>query len=175
MYTVAALRERGTKFVGAIKARFQEYKSKRENETNADRASRRTANATVWIAAFALISIGVGIFQWRAISDQLIEMHKATVFANRAWVAPHEIRFEGNPEDDAFPLVAVVFENTGVSPALNWNAGLIVSAPKIIMNGDINEYPGPASIWAEVDVETKYCLITKRPYPGTLTLFRGDG
>jgi hypothetical protein len=41
--------------VSYIKRKFQEYKAKHKNETAADKAARRTAHATWWIAAFTVV------------------------------------------------------------------------------------------------------------------------
>jgi hypothetical protein len=53
----------------AIKHKFQVRRAKKKNETASDRAARRTANATWFIALFSAVTIGVGLKQWQALHD----------------------------------------------------------------------------------------------------------
>lgn len=57
-----------------IERRFQEYQTKKKSETAQDRAARRTANATNWIAAFTAISVGVNVAVFYVLKSQLNEM-----------------------------------------------------------------------------------------------------
>jgi hypothetical protein len=52
---------RWARFVSNVKRKFHERKAKKEIETPTDRAARRTASATVWIAIFTVILALVGL------------------------------------------------------------------------------------------------------------------
>jgi hypothetical protein len=51
---------RWSRLVGYVKRKLHERKTKKENESPTDRAARRTAHATVWIAAFTVVMALVG-------------------------------------------------------------------------------------------------------------------
>ena len=50
----------GTRLVGYVKRKVHERRAKKQHEEPADRAARRTASATVWIAIFTVILALVG-------------------------------------------------------------------------------------------------------------------
>lgn len=56
----APRQNRWGRFVGYIKRKLHERKTKKEHESPTDRAARRTAHATVWIAAFTVVMALVG-------------------------------------------------------------------------------------------------------------------
>jgi hypothetical protein len=52
-----------------IKYNIQARRAKKKNETAPDRAARRTANATWFIAFFTAVTICVGLKQWQALHN----------------------------------------------------------------------------------------------------------
>ena len=105
-----------------IRNKVEERRAKREQETSADRASRRTANATVWMAifTFVLMLVGVGTILTGAgtlwiLKNQLQEMQEE----QRAWIGLQSIGTPtGFTEHEALG-VEVVFFNSGRTPAHN--------------------------------------------------------
>jgi enamine deaminase RidA (YjgF/YER057c/UK114 family) len=84
-----------------IERYFQERSASKKKETPQDRAARRTANATWWIAGFTLVSVGVGISQaiianrtLVAISGQLAEMQSSSEQVERSIKASNRIADE---------------------------------------------------------------------------------
>ena len=61
------------------KRKRDERAVKRQNETPADRAARVTASATLWIAVFTLVSVGVSFGTYMILKSQLNEMHDGGV------------------------------------------------------------------------------------------------
>lgn len=59
------------RFVATITEKLREYCAKKKKETPQDKFSRRLANATVVIAVFTLVSVGVGALTYTAIKGQL--------------------------------------------------------------------------------------------------------
>jgi hypothetical protein len=57
--------------VAKIKRCFHERRAERQKETAQDRFTRRSANATIAIAALTFIVAGIGILQWRVFDQQL--------------------------------------------------------------------------------------------------------
>lgn len=47
--------DRGTRLIGHIKHKLHERKSKKEKDNPSDRAARKTASATIWIAIFTVV------------------------------------------------------------------------------------------------------------------------
>jgi hypothetical protein len=80
---------------------FQKRRARKKNETPQDRAARRTAAATWWIAAFTFVAVGVGISQaiianrtLVAISGQLTEMQSSSAQVERSITASNRIADE---------------------------------------------------------------------------------
>jgi hypothetical protein len=65
----------GLGIVHYIKSKFDAYKAKKEAEAPADKAARRTANATIWIAAFTVILAVVSYFQLRELHSGGADTH----------------------------------------------------------------------------------------------------
>ena len=65
--------QRWIRSIGYIKRKFEEYKTKRQNEPPQDKYSRRTAHATIAMAFFTFVLIGVGYIQFVEIRDSGIE------------------------------------------------------------------------------------------------------
>jgi hypothetical protein len=65
--------------VEIFKTYLQAHRANKSKETPQDRAARRTANATVWIAFFTAAVIVVGACQYYAIKGQLDEMRSGSV------------------------------------------------------------------------------------------------
>jgi hypothetical protein len=66
-------------FVGYVKRIAKERRAKKEQENSTDRAARRTAWATIAIAFFTLVQVGVGLVTWKVLNGQLKEMHDGGV------------------------------------------------------------------------------------------------
>lgn len=62
-----------------MKCKFQERRTKKENETPADRAARVTATATYWMALFTFVLAVVGVATLCVLRIQLKEMHEGGV------------------------------------------------------------------------------------------------
>lgn len=74
-----------TRFVCYVKRATKERKSKKKQENSADRAAKKTADATVWIAAFTIILAIVSSLQWwelqssSAQTDRMIRLYRQQV------------------------------------------------------------------------------------------------
>jgi hypothetical protein len=62
------------RFIQYIKGKVFGCCRKKQNENPADRAARKTAIATAWIAVLTAVIGGIGIAQWIVFSDQLEAM-----------------------------------------------------------------------------------------------------
>jgi hypothetical protein len=110
--------------VAKIKIKLYERRSKREKETSQDRSSRRTANATIWIAIFAVVAALVGISQAIISNRQLTAMQgqlDAMEADQRPWIKPilQIVGFKFTGAGDAEITYLVNFKNVGKSPAQN--------------------------------------------------------
>jgi hypothetical protein len=93
------------RFIQYIKRKLHERRAKKQRETPADRAARRTANATVYIAILTVAIVGASIAQWNALRStdeairtqagimkgQLEEMKTSSEQAERAVDASNRI------------------------------------------------------------------------------------
>jgi hypothetical protein len=70
--------ERWIRLVGYVKRKAEQHRAKKEQESSTDRAARRTAWATIAIAFFTLVQVGVGIVTWTVLNGQLKEMHDSS-------------------------------------------------------------------------------------------------
>ena len=67
------------RFVGYVKRKRYERAAKKKNETPTDKAARRTATATVWMAIFTLVLAATsGLTIW-ILKNQLREMHEGGI------------------------------------------------------------------------------------------------
>ncbi|MGE0383075.1 MAG: hypothetical protein AB7H53_19380 [Hyphomicrobium sp.] len=120
---------------------FHRNKAEKEKETTQDRASRRTANATVWIASFTATTLIIGTLQWctlhstdEAIHTQLDQMRAE----QRAWLALNILTarldiFRGqNPRID----FEIAVSNVGKTPARE----IITPAPTILDSSITGDY-----------------------------------
>jgi hypothetical protein len=87
--------------VQRIERTFLQRRSRKQNETPQDRAARRSATATWWIAGFTFVSVGVGISQaiianrtLVAFSGQLTEMQSSSEQVERSIKASNRIADE---------------------------------------------------------------------------------
>ena len=79
------------RLIAEIKRRLEERRTKYKHEGAQDKAARKTASATVWIALFAFVTIGLGAAQFfvlrgqlRAMQGQLDEMKAGSSQTDRA-------------------------------------------------------------------------------------------
>lgn len=74
---VEANREtRWVRFVGYIKRKANERRTKKQNETPTDKAARRTAVATIWMAIFTFVLASTSGLTILILKNQLKEMHE---------------------------------------------------------------------------------------------------
>ena len=75
------------RFVHYSFRRYRKKKAEKKPETPVDRAARRTANATIWVALFTLVLALVSTFQWKEIHDGGKDTHELAVAAGKqaAW------------------------------------------------------------------------------------------
>jgi len=67
------------RFSRYTKRKLDERAAKRQKDTPADKAARVTASATVWIAFFTFVSVGVSVGTYLILKSQLNEMHEGGV------------------------------------------------------------------------------------------------
>lgn len=103
---------------------FEKRRREKQNETAQDRASRRTANATVTMAFFTALIFGAAIFQYLVFNGQLAimrgqleEAQKADIANNRAWIGPMGAILDGMPKATDPIKVKIALNNTGREPA----------------------------------------------------------
>lgn len=72
-------RKRWSRFIRYVKRKAHERRSKKQRESSADRAARRTANATVWMAIFTVVLSFVSVGTLLVLKRQLKEMHEGGV------------------------------------------------------------------------------------------------
>jgi hypothetical protein len=70
--------------INKIQSKREQRKSDKKNESPQDRAARRTANATVWIAGFTCVSVAIGVSQAIITNRQLSVMEKTLFHDDRA-------------------------------------------------------------------------------------------
>jgi hypothetical protein len=122
-------------FVWYIKSKAQERHAKKEQETPADRAARRTANATRWIGLFTLALTAVAIQQFRIVNRQLDVMRKE----ERAWISVVGPKTRPSTADPALHVRHITVANTGKSPAIDVKADLFV---EVVSNGTEPHFAG---------------------------------
>jgi hypothetical protein len=96
-------------------------KAQKHPEPAADKAARRTANATIAIAALTLVLAVVSYFQWKEIHEGSTDTHnlaESALAASRAWVVVQGTGF-GLTQDKNFPSGRVVLADSGKSPAFD--------------------------------------------------------
>ena len=107
------------RLINYVKRELHKSEAEREEESAQDRASRHTANATVWIAIVtAAMTIFSGltllaIYWGGADTHKLAEI---TLAATRAWIVVQGTGFVFT-KDKNFPMGSVVLEDSGSSPA----------------------------------------------------------
>lgn len=69
----------GTRFVGYVKRKLHQRRAKKQHEKPADRAARRTATATVWMAIFTVVLATVSGLTLLVLRLQLKEMHEGGI------------------------------------------------------------------------------------------------
>ena len=62
--------------VGYPKRKFDECRAEKKEESSQDRAARRTANATVWIAIFTFVTVCVAVSTYFVLNGQLKVMQR---------------------------------------------------------------------------------------------------
>ena len=101
------------RLVGYVKRKRYERRTKKEQESPQDRATRRAGNATVWIAFFTFVLAATSGYQFVIFSSQLDVMRSQ----QRAWINATGVQFftvVGQPV-----IFTVVMKNTGQSLAKN--------------------------------------------------------
>jgi hypothetical protein len=103
--------------IGRIVSATRQRRAQKLKEPSADRAARRTAQATVAIAVFTAVAAAIGIAQWWILSGQLEEMR----VDRRAWLSLEiePTRFEVVRDRVGGPYITlkVTAKNVGKSPA----------------------------------------------------------
>ena len=69
----------GVGFIGYVKRKLSDRKAKKQAESPADRAARRTAVATIWMAIFTFVLAGTSGFTIWILKNQLHEMHEGGI------------------------------------------------------------------------------------------------
>jgi hypothetical protein len=116
-----------------IKVHFQSHRTKKKNETAQDRASRRTADATVAIAILTAVTIAVGISQYVIFGRQLDVMEND----KRPWLS-------ANVSLDRYVAITEWSESRGIDVPLKFalkNYGQ-VPAVNIRINVMAWQHPG---------------------------------
>ena len=63
-----------TRFISNVKRKMHDRHAKKQEESPVDRAARRTANATIWLAVVTVVLAGVSVLTLRILNRQLGEM-----------------------------------------------------------------------------------------------------
>jgi hypothetical protein len=105
----------GLRFVGYIERKLQKRKAKKKAETPQDRAARRTANATWWIAVFTIILAAGNLYQLREMHQTGIDAEETKRLDERAWMGV--VGFGPGPEIGKPWNLLGIFSNTGKTPA----------------------------------------------------------
>jgi hypothetical protein len=92
---------RWTRLVSYIKSKTQERKAKKQNETSADRAARRTAVATIWMAIFTLVLAATSGFTIWILKNQLREMHEGGIDTHALAEATGDMATAASDQADA--------------------------------------------------------------------------
>jgi hypothetical protein len=110
-----------TRLIRYVKRKTQERETKKNEESSSDRAARRTADATYWIAAFTIVLALVSALTLYEVIEGGTDTHKlalAALAANRAWLAPNYMYLD-SPLENGLPVQYVVkVVNVGREPAL---------------------------------------------------------
>jgi hypothetical protein len=116
---------RWRRIIGYPKRYLQQSCARRQKESTQDRAAKRTARATIWIAVFTVVLAGVGIYQGSAIWGQLAEAR----YEQRAWIFA-DISPGGDLEwfGQLQLPTHIRLQNTGHSPAQNIRFGIEAKA-----------------------------------------------
>jgi hypothetical protein len=129
-----------------IKSQLHKGEAERKEENPQDRSSRRTANATVWIAvvtaAMTLFS-GLTLLEIYWGGADTHKLAESTLAATRAWVVVHGTGF-GFTKDKNFPTGRVVLADSGESPAFGvegWRCVEVRSAEPPITNEELQKSP----------------------------------
>jgi hypothetical protein len=67
------------RFVSNVKSEMHGRRTKQQEETPVDRAARRTANATVWLAVFTVVLAATSVGTIWILKNQLREMHEGGI------------------------------------------------------------------------------------------------
>jgi hypothetical protein len=67
------------RLVSDVKSKMHERSAKQQEETSVDRATRRTANATVWLAIFTVVLAATSLGTVWILKNQLREMHEGGI------------------------------------------------------------------------------------------------
>lgn len=111
--------------ISYIKRKFRERKAEKKDENPADKAARRTANATVWIAAFTIVLAVVGAITLYEVIAGGADTHDLAIAAKkqadashldqRAWVGAGDGKFVINVKT---LRVEATIKNVGKTPAI---------------------------------------------------------
>jgi hypothetical protein len=123
------------RLVGYIKGKTNERRTKRQQETSADKAARKTATATVWIAFFSFALAGAAIYQFFILNSQLDVLRKD----QRAWINVMVSKSKLAVGDERLHVTSVTITNTGKTPAMNVVGHLLV---EVVSNGSQPHFTG---------------------------------
>lgn len=112
--------------ISYVKRKAQDRKAKKKQETPTDKAARRTATATFWIAGFTFVLAAVSYFQWRELqssgrqTDQLIGLYRRQVaIAKEANNETHNLL--AVTQGAVFRLLISYNQNEGINPWIGVN------------------------------------------------------
>ena len=149
-----------------VKAQLEKRRAKKNEEKPEDRAARKTATATVWMAFFAFVATAVAIEQGLL----LRQADQTARNVQRAFVSFTDFyyRSEGNPKDGVIKWdIVPVIENSGVTPTRNaylfvsW-IGIQDSLPATYYFPDIPRDPAPVDKPSRLSLGPKAKLAAQR-------------
>jgi hypothetical protein len=135
-------KEKAVTWLGVVANFVKAYANSQSAKQKKERAENRAANwatgATVFIAIFTFVTVGVSIAQWWILSGTLSEMRDE----QRPWIgAP--ISVNGDINEDSKLKINIIFENIGKTPTISFRVdGGIVDGGTI---GDENTWIGKAN------------------------------
>jgi hypothetical protein len=103
------------RFIRDVKIGLKERRAKRKDESAPDKAARRTATATVWIAIFAVVTAAVGMGQWsiqRGTLDEMQAEQRPFAFISGMKIIPNQ----GMLGKNLTWFSVVTWENSGNAP-----------------------------------------------------------
>lgn len=128
-----------TRLIAYIKAKRDERKARKQQETPADRSARITAIATMWIAFFTLVLAAIAAYQFIILRGQLNVMHKDL----RAWISVEQKVNQASATVDAPLATVLIYKNTGKTPASPIAGNFYI---EIVPNGEAPHFGATAPV-----------------------------